>query len=55
MEVFVKVQSILEAWLENVFLIENYLRHQMNFTATTRAHDRNERMRVRKNFFVYLF
>ena len=55
LEVFVKVQNILEAGLENIFLIEKYLRHQMSFTTTTRAHDRNETMRVRVNFFVHAF
>ena len=55
LEVFVKVQYILEARLGNIFLTENYLRHQMSFTTTTRAHDRNERMRVRIFFFVHAF
>ena len=27
----------------------------MSFTTTTRAHDRNETMRVRINFFVHAF
>ena len=54
-EVFVKLQNILEARLENVFLIDNYLGHQMSFTTTSRAHDPNETMRVRINFFVHAF
>ena len=53
LEVFVKVQNILKARLENVFF-ENNLRHQKSFTTTTRAHDRNETMRVRINFLFMI-
>ena len=52
---FVKVQNILEARLGKVYWSENHLRHQMSFTTTTRAHDRNETMRVRIIFFVHAF
>ena len=54
LEVFVKVQNILEARLENVFLIEKYLRQQMSSTTTTRAHNWNETMRVRIKFLFML-
>ena len=52
LEMFVKVENNLEDRLEKFF--ENYVRHQRGFTTTTRAHDRDEAIRVCLNFLFIL-
>ena len=51
----IKVQNFLEARSEFGLLIENYLRNQFSFSASTRANDRYEAMWIGINFFVHGF
>ena len=50
-----KVQNFLEASSQEDFLIENYLRYQFSFSASTRNNDRYEAMWIGINFFVLAF
>ena len=54
LKMLIKVQNLLEARSEYDLLIENYLRNQFSFSASTRTNDRYEARWI-GIFFVYAF
>ena len=49
----IKVENFLEARSQYDLLIENYLRKQFSFSASTRTIDRYEAMWIGNNVFVH--